>query len=92
VLTEPPDSIVREFRELLSYDEVELDFTEEGLREVVRFSVEKGLGARGLRSILEYVMADVMFEAPEHRRRHMSVDGDYVLTRLRGLDTTQLSV
>ena len=92
VLTEPPDSIIREFRELLSYDEVELDFTEEGLREVVRFSVEKGLGARGLRSILEHVMADVMFEAPELRRRQLKVDAEFVLTRLRRLDAAQLSV
>jgi ATP-dependent Clp protease ATP-binding subunit ClpX len=90
VLTEPPDSILREFRELLSYDEVELDFTEDGLREVVRFSVERGLGARGLRSILEHVMADVMFEAPERRRRNMRVDADFVRARLRELEASQL--
>jgi ATP-dependent Clp protease ATP-binding subunit ClpX len=90
VLTEPPDSVLREFRELLAYDEIELDFTEQALRAVVRFSVDKGLGARGLRSILEYVMADVMFEAPECRRRRISVDADFVRTRLHGLDAAQL--
>ncbi|MET0406271.1 MAG: AAA family ATPase, partial [Cystobacter sp.] len=45
VLTEPPDSIVREYCELLGMDGIELDLSEEGLREVVRFSVDKGLGA-----------------------------------------------
>ncbi|HYH97015.1 AAA family ATPase, partial [Hyalangium sp.] len=90
VLTEPPDSVLREFRELLAYDEIELDFTEQALRAVVRFSVDKGLGARGLRSILEYVMADVMFEAPECRRRRISLDADFVRVRLQGLDATQL--
>ncbi|WP_426751043.1 ATP-dependent Clp protease ATP-binding subunit ClpX [Myxococcus sp. Y35] len=92
VLTEPPDAIVREFRELLAMDDLEVDFAEGGLREVVRYSVERGLGARGLRSILEHVMADVMFEAPERRRHHVKVDADFVRERLRGLDSAQLDV
>ncbi|CAM4414651.1 MULTISPECIES: ATP-dependent Clp protease ATP-binding subunit ClpX [Myxococcus] len=92
VLTEPPDSIVREFRELLSMDDLEVDFADPGLREVVRYSVERGLGARGLRSVLEHVMADVMFEAPERRRRQVMVDAGFVRERLRGLDSTQLDV
>jgi ATP-dependent Clp protease ATP-binding subunit ClpX len=86
VLTEPPDSIVREYHELLGMDGIELKFAEGALREVVRFSVEKGLGARGLRSILEFVMADVMFEAPEHRSNHVTVDAGFVRTRLAGLE------
>jgi ATP-dependent Clp protease ATP-binding subunit ClpX len=90
VLTEPPDSILREFRELLAYDEIELDFSEEGLREVVRFSLDRGLGARGLRSILEHVMAEVMFEAPERRRRHLCLDADFVRARLGGADAAWL--
>jgi ATP-dependent Clp protease ATP-binding subunit ClpX len=86
VLTEPPDSIVREYRELLGLDGIELDLTQDALREVVRFSIDKGLGARGLRSILEHVMADVMFEAPEHRRRQVTVDEGFVRVRLAGLE------
>jgi ATP-dependent Clp protease ATP-binding subunit ClpX len=92
VLTAPPDSIVREFRELLSLDEIELEFTEDALREVVRYSMDRGLGARGLRSILEHVMSDVMFEAPERRRRQVRLDADFVRARLHGLDSAQLSV
>jgi ATP-dependent Clp protease ATP-binding subunit ClpX len=92
VLTEPPDSIIREYRELLGMDGIELDFTEGALREVVRFSVDKGLGARGLRSILEHVMSDVMFEAPEHRRREFQVDEGFVRARLVGLEGAQLGV
>jgi ATP-dependent Clp protease ATP-binding subunit ClpX len=92
VLTEPPDSIVREFHELLSVDGIELEFREEALREVVRLSVDKSLGARGLRSILEHVMADVMFEAPELGRRHLTVDADFVRARLAGLEGASLGV
>ncbi|ATB26955.1 ATP-dependent Clp protease ATP-binding subunit ClpX [Melittangium boletus] len=86
VLTEPPDSIVREYGELLGLDGIELELTEDALREVVRFSVDKGLGARGLRSIIEHVMADVMFEAPESRLRRITVDQDFVRSRLVGLE------
>ncbi|MFY0569015.1 ATP-dependent Clp protease ATP-binding subunit ClpX [Archangium lansingense] len=88
VLTEPPDSIIREYRELLGLDGIELELTEDALREVVRFSIDKGLGARGLRSILEHVMSDVMFEAPEHRRHQVTVDQDFVRSRLAGLEAS----
>ncbi len=88
VLTEPPDSIVREYRELLGLDGIELEITDDALREVVRFSIEKSLGARGLRSILEHVMSDVMFEAPEHRRRQVTVDQGFVRARLGGLEAS----
>ncbi|MBM7115162.1 ATP-dependent Clp protease ATP-binding subunit ClpX [Archangium primigenium] len=86
VLTEPPDSIVREYGELLGMDGIELDLTEDALREVVHFSVDKGLGARGLRSIIEHVMADVMFDAPERRMRRVTVDREFVRSRLVGLE------
>jgi ATP-dependent Clp protease ATP-binding subunit ClpX len=83
VLTEPPDALVREYRELLSLDRVELELTEGALRAVVRHAIERGLGARGLRSILEQVMSEVMFEAPEEGRpRKITVDDRYVQARL----------
>ncbi|RKH19524.1 ATP-dependent Clp protease ATP-binding subunit ClpX [Corallococcus praedator] len=91
VLTEPPDAITREFKELLSLDDIELEFPEAGLREVVRYSVARGLGARGLRSILEHVMSDVMFEAPERRHRQVAVDAEFVKARLSSLDDVELN-
>ncbi|MCE9666955.1 ATP-dependent Clp protease ATP-binding subunit ClpX [Myxococcus stipitatus] len=92
VLTEPPDAIVREFRELLAMDDIDLEFDDGALREVVRYSASRGLGARGLRSILEHVMADIMFEAPERRKHQVRVDAGLVRARLAGLDSVQLSV
>src|SRR5207302_2005699 len=53
ILTAPPDSLAREYREALALDGVELDFQESALRAVVEFAVEKKLGARALRGILE---------------------------------------
>ena len=82
VLTEPPDALAREYGEALSMDGVELTLTEPGLRAVVGWAVEKRLGARGLRSILEEVLADVLFEAPDKRGEAFLVDEQYVLARL----------
>ncbi|MDQ3264626.1 MAG: ATP-dependent Clp protease ATP-binding subunit ClpX [Myxococcota bacterium] len=82
VLTEPPDAIIREYKELLQLDDISLEFKETALREVVRYSLERGLGARGLRAILEHVMSEVMFDAPERKRRKVELDGAFVRARL----------
>ena len=82
VLTEPPDSLVREYTEALSMDGVDLKLTEPGMRAVVEYAIEKRLGARGLRSILEEVLADVLFEAPEKRGETIVIDQPYALARL----------
>src|SRR5215510_10251334 len=74
VLTEPPDSLVKEYREALKLDGVELELREGALRAVVQYAIDKRLGARGLRSILEEVLADVLFEAPERRGQTVVVD------------------
>jgi ATP-dependent Clp protease ATP-binding subunit ClpX len=86
VLTEPPDAVVREYRHLLSLSGVELSFTEGAMREVVRFSMRKGAGARGLRGIVEEVLHDLMFEAPERAGRTVEIDAAYVRERLGRLE------
>jgi ATP-dependent Clp protease ATP-binding subunit ClpX len=86
VLTIPPDSIVREYTELLKMDDVELHFEEAALREVVRYANARKLGARGLRSIVEEVCHDVMFDAPERRGSKLVVDHAYVAERVARLD------
>lgn len=64
ILREPKNAIIRQYQALFSLDEVELEFTEDAVREVAKKSFERKTGARGLRSILEYVMNEVMFEIP----------------------------
>ena len=64
ILREPKNAIIRQYQALFSLDEVELEFTEDGVREVAKKSFERKTGARGLRSILESVMNEVMFEIP----------------------------
>ncbi|TMA28414.1 MAG: ATP-dependent Clp protease ATP-binding subunit ClpX [Deltaproteobacteria bacterium] len=90
ILTAPPDSLAREYREALALDGVELDFQESALRAVVEFAVEKKLGARALRGILEEVLADVMFEAPEKHGEQVAIDRRYALARLKRVDAAAL--
>ncbi len=65
VLTEPKNAIVKQYRKLLRMDEVDLEFEEEALRALARRAVEKQTGARALRSIIEEVMMDIMYEIPK---------------------------
>ena len=64
VLKEPKNSMIRQYEKLLSMENIRLSFTPAALRELARLAVRKKTGARGLRSILERVMLDIMFDAP----------------------------
>ena len=64
ILTEPKNALVKQYHRLLQMDDVNLTFTEEALRAVARRAKEQKSGARGLRSILEKAMLDVMYEIP----------------------------
>lgn len=65
VLTEPKNALVRQFQSLFSMEGCELKFTDEALRLIASKAINKGTGARGLRSIVEQVMLDIMFDLPE---------------------------
>ena len=64
ILTEPKNALVKQYHKLMEYDEVELDFRPEALEAVAERAVERNIGARGLRAILEEVMQSVMFDVP----------------------------
>ncbi len=69
ILLEPKNALVQQYRKLFSLEGVDLEFTEEALRATARKAAERNTGARGLRSILENVMLDVMFELPDKAER-----------------------
>ena len=63
-LTEPKNSMVRQYKKLLSYDGIDLEFEPEALELIADRAIELKIGARGLRSVVESIMNDIMFEAP----------------------------
>jgi ATP-dependent Clp protease ATP-binding subunit ClpX len=86
VLTGPPDAVVREVKDLLASDGVDVAFTDGALREIVRYAIERGAGARGLRAIVEETVSDLLFEAPERRGTRVSIDAAYVRRRMDRFD------
>ena len=82
ILVEPKNSIIKQYVKLFEMDGVELNFPEETLDFMVDQAVEYKLGARGLRSIVESVMLDAMFEIPSKRVKSFDVTLDYAKRQL----------
>ncbi len=82
ILTEPKNSIVRQYIKLFRMDKIELTFTTEALDFIVDKAVEYKLGARGLRSIVENIMTDAMFEAPSKNISRFEVTKEYAEQQL----------
>jgi ATP-dependent Clp protease ATP-binding subunit ClpX len=64
ILTEPKNALVKQYQKLLEMDDVELEFTSEALKLIAKEAIKRETGARGLRSIIEGIMLDVMYELP----------------------------
>ncbi|MCQ2437100.1 MAG: ATP-dependent Clp protease ATP-binding subunit ClpX [Clostridia bacterium] len=64
ILTEPKNALVRQYKKLVGFDDVELEFTPEALQTIAKRALERKSGARGLRAIIEGVMTDTMYELP----------------------------
>lgn len=64
ILTKPKNALVKQYQKMIGLDEVELEFDEEALREIAKKAIERKTGARGLRSIIEAIMLDVMYDLP----------------------------
>jgi ATP-dependent Clp protease ATP-binding subunit ClpX len=82
ILVEPKNSIIKQYEKLFAMDGVELVFTEDALNLMVDKAVEYKLGARGLRSIVESIMMDAMFETPSKKQKTFEVTEDYARQQL----------
>ena len=66
ILTEPKNSLVKQYKKLFAIDNVELTFEEDALRAIAKKAIERKTGARGLRAIMEETMIDIMYELPDY--------------------------
>ena len=82
ILTEPKNSIIKQYVKLFEMDGVKLTFTPEALEVIVDKAVEYKLGARGLRSIVESIIMDSMFEIPSRKVRKFEVTADFARKQL----------
>ncbi|MBF1384740.1 ATP-dependent Clp protease ATP-binding subunit ClpX [Prevotella aurantiaca] len=82
ILVEPKNSIIKQYMKLFKMDGINLTFTEDSLDYIVNKAVEYKLGARGLRSIVEAVMMDTMFELPSRKVKKYEVTAEYAQQQL----------
>lgn len=95
ILTEPKDAIIKQYKKLLEMDGVGLEVTPDALKTIAHFAKERGMGARGLKSIVENILMDVMFEIPSLKRKgkedivKVVVDKDVVLGKKKPIYLTR---
>lgn len=82
ILTEPNNAIIRQYKKLFNMDNVALSFTDEVLDLIVDKAIEYKLGARGLRSIVESIMIDAMYDVPSSDIKEFEVSKEYAMKKL----------
>ncbi|HOV84262.1 MAG TPA: ATP-dependent Clp protease ATP-binding subunit ClpX [Paludibacteraceae bacterium] len=93
ILTEPKNSIVKQYIKLFKMDNIELTFDEEVLDYIVDKAIEFKLGARGLRSITETIMMDAMYEMPSKKAaKKLTITLDYAQNKLQQTNLDQLKI
>ena len=90
ILTEPKNSITKQYIKLFEMDGVKLSFDDDVLEYVVDKAIEFKLGARGLRSIVEAIMMDVMFDLPSSKKKAFTVTLDYAKSQLEKANISRL--
>ena len=84
ILTEPKNSLIKQYQKLLSFDNVRLRFTDAALTAIAKRAIQRKTGARGLRSILEEIMLDVMYEIPSEKTvKECLINEDTILKKER---------
>ena len=82
ILTEPKNSVIKQYKKLFDIDGIKLKFDEEALEYIVEKAIEFKLGARGLRSICENIMNDAMFDMPSEEIDHLEITKEYAEEKL----------
>ncbi|MBU3191574.1 ATP-dependent Clp protease ATP-binding subunit ClpX [Clostridium bowmanii] len=82
ILSEPKNALIKQYKKLFEMDNVELEFEEEALKAIAKEAIKRKTGARGLRSIIEDTMKEIMFDIPSNEQvSKVIVNGDTILTR-----------
>jgi ATP-dependent Clp protease ATP-binding subunit ClpX len=79
ILTEPKNALIKQYIKLFEMDDVKLEFEKDALKELARLAIVRKTGARGLRSILEDIMLDIMFDLPKYKNKTITISKEVVL-------------
>ena len=64
ILTEPKNALTKQYNKMFSFEDIELEFTDQAIEEIAAIAIDRKAGARGLRAVLESLMLDLMYEIP----------------------------
>ena len=94
ILTQPKNAIIKQYEYLLGMENVKLKFEEEAIDAIAQYALDLKVGARGLRSLMENVMMDVMFESPDQRDEpsELVVDAAFIKDKLKKYQKGELRV
>lgn len=82
ILTEPKNALIKQYKKLMEYDGIQLNFDQGALEAIADNAIERGIGARGLRAVIEGVMTDIMYSAPSDQSiETVTVTGEAVLRK-----------
>lgn len=81
ILTEPKNALIKQYIKLFELDNVKLEFEKDALKEIAKLAIERKTGARGLRSILEDIMLDIMYDLPEYENKTVTITKDVVTNK-----------
>jgi ATP-dependent Clp protease ATP-binding subunit ClpX len=79
ILTEPKNALIKQYIKLFQMDDVKLEFEKDALKELAKLAIIRKTGARGLRSILEDIMLDIMFDLPKYKNKTITISKEVVL-------------
>lgn len=79
ILTEPKNALIKQYIKLFSMDKVDLEFDKDALLELADLAIKRKTGARGLRSILEDIMLDIMFDLPKFKNKKITITKKVIL-------------
>jgi len=93
ILTKPKNSLVKQYKALFEMDQVQIEFAPDGLKEIAHLAIKGRLGARGLRSIMEKIMTDLMFDTPDSTKENkIKITAAFVRNKLKNHPEIQLKV
>jgi ATP-dependent Clp protease ATP-binding subunit ClpX len=92
ILTEPKNALVRQYQKLFELEGKELEVDDSAVDYIVDLADQLALGARGLRSIMETIMLDAMYDLPDSKKKKFVVDADFAREQFSRLDTVNLKI
>jgi len=95
IMTEPRNALVKQYKRFFEMEGADVEFTQDGLLEIAKMAKAKDTGARGLRSIVEDIMLDIMFELPDRAAKDKGkfvVNGEIVRKEKSLFDTAPLPI